>query len=151
VRSSFPRSKTCSARCLPSDVRVMSRGKVLVYKRRVAAPTAELTKSLVRVCALPPGMLSFPRPADLTLANDRCATIEMEVRQEVSEEMATQLAELEQRYRSMHAQESTAAEVHTIVHPPVERKLLCGFVSTPQRVVPHAAPLFVLAYLAAID
>jgi hypothetical protein len=49
--------------------------------------------------------------ADLILANERCVSIEMEVRQEVSEEMATRLQELEERYRSMHAQESVAAEV----------------------------------------
>ena len=51
------------------------------------------------------------------MANDRCTAIEMEVRQEASDEMRVQMEEAEKRYRALLAQDNTAAEVWNMSWP----------------------------------
>ncbi len=107
AQSSSRRSRSCK---LPTPRCEVRAGEPFIRRVCLLPFRVAITSECCAAAHRCPVLRSFPS-ADLLQANERCASVEIEVRQEVSVEMARQLKELEERYQAMQSSDRDAAEV----------------------------------------
>ena len=140
ARNSSLRLRIFRPKCPPCEVRCGSRLVGGCRHGRVTHAAWHSWHRSLLFCQCGASCRVHSLPGDLSLANERCISIEMEVRQEVSEEMATRLQELEERYHSMQAQETVAAEVRKGPAARTWRHCAHKTMTPLERLFTHACP-----------